>query len=351
MMSLERILFNTKAIPWNNRLKQFQLLGCFSVVFLINFIPSHSDSSRSTRSFFIEASPLNFDILPGQSVCFFEYYPSLGSGLDSEALIEVFVGGKQGESINLKISGPFDDNDNEVPLNKRKDTGIIFDDSISSTPFSYDSFSTSPKGSDSSLGTTSTLGTKSTKDLEISYDDNTFQLQWKPIPGAYSFCFDNSKSMIKSKEIEVNIPRPDRLQYEKQKLDRLIKNLEGYEVGTEKDGKRNELGSQIGSKISQEDMTILQHSVDRISYLMDNIIQKQLKERRRLNYESAEVEANQYKLVMGSIVETTVFIAVSIFQLMYVRHWFAGKEKILDRRKYSRTSSRNGGDIQMTNMV
>ena len=192
------------------------------------------------------------------------------------------------------------------------------------------------------------------QELEISYDDNTFQLQWKPIPGAYSFCFDNRNSIIKSKEIEVNIPRPDRLQYEKQKLDRLIKNLEGHvteEQEIDHSKKAAAQGHTTGaSETYLEDMTILQHSVDRIAYLLDSISQKQVKERRRLNYQSAEVDANQYKLIMGSIVETLVFIAVSVFQLIYVRRWFAGKEKLLDRRKFGRPTSRNGGDIQM-NMV
>mmetsp|Transcript_38980 Transcript_38980/g.68008 ORF Transcript_38980/g.68008 Transcript_38980/m.68008 type:complete len:279 (+) Transcript_38980:36-872(+) len=52
---------------------------------------------------------------------------------------------------------------------------------------------------------------------------------------------------------------------------------------------------------------------------------KQEAERHRLAVHSALNRSSHKKMVLSSVVETAVFVAVSLFQIFYIKRWFAGK--------------------------
>jgi len=52
---------------------------------------------------------------------------------------------------------------------------------------------------------------------------------------------------------------------------------------------------------------------------------KQEAERHRLAVHSALNRSSHKKMVLSSVVETAVFVAVSLFQIFYIKRWFSGK--------------------------
>ena len=59
---------------------------------------------------------------------------------------------------------------------------------------------------------------------------------------------------------------------------------------------------------------------------------QQTKDRNRLSVHAALNEDSHNNMVVGSLVETVIFIGVSLFQIFYVRRWFEGRERQMAKR-------------------
>ena len=86
---------------------------------------------------------------------------------------------------------------------------------------------------------------------------------------------------------------------------------------TLKSGKKN--------KNENEEMERVKESISRIQKGLVNIQLQQQRDRHRLGLHSKTNEGSHNHVVVSSIVETAVYIAASIFQLFFVRRWFASR--------------------------
>lgn len=126
-------------------------------------------------------------------------------------------------------------------------------------------------------------------------------------PGTYAVCLDNRNARFTPKTVQIDVrmaPRPEPI--------------------TIKSGKK--------SKNENEEMERIKESISRIQKGFVNIQLQQQRDRHRLGLHSKTNEGSHNHVVLSSIVETAVYIAASIFQLFFVRRWFA-----------SRTQAQNNG--------
>ena len=59
---------------------------------------------------------------------------------------------------------------------------------------------------------------------------------------------------------------------------------------------------------------------------------QQTRDRNRLEVHASLNEESHNNMVVGSLMETVVFIGVSLFQIFYVRRWFEGRERQMAKR-------------------
>ena len=72
-------------------------------------------------------------------------------------------------------------------------------------------------------------------------------------------------------------------------------------------------------------MERVKESISRIQKGLVNIQLQQQRDRHRLALHSKTNQGSHSHVVISSVVETCVYIAASIFQLFFVRRWFASR--------------------------
>lgn len=80
-----------------------------------------------------------------------------------------------------------------------------------------------------------------------------------------------------------------------------------------------------GADIAAQEMQAAEEAIARIHANLLKIQTSQLRDRHRLNLHSEVNKASHSDVLTGSIVETACFILASLFQLLFVRRWFAGR--------------------------
>jgi hypothetical protein len=137
---------------------------------------------------------------------------------------------------------------------------------------------------------------------QVSSDSYTFKMDFKPkTPGTYAFCLDNRRSRFLAKIVELDV--------------RLTQRVEPIAIKIkEQKGENQE---------EEENMERAKESISKIRKGLAKIQLQQQRDRHRLALHSETNISSHNRVVAGSIIETAFFIAASLFQIVYVRRWFA----------------------------
>lgn len=147
--------------------------------------------------------------------------------------------------------------------------------------------------------------------MESEYDTQTYQTDFKaPVEGSYAFCLDNRNARFLPKYIEIDIHQHTNNDYKHQRMLEL---------------------SQISGKTSSEpeiDVKKVEGALNLLANIQAGISKiqlQQMRDKHRLSLHSDENEVNYNGVLFSSVIETFFFIAVSAFQIYFVRRWFVTK--------------------------
>uniref|UniRef100_A0A7S1ZGG6 GOLD domain-containing protein n=1 Tax=Trieres chinensis TaxID=1514140 RepID=A0A7S1ZGG6_TRICV len=76
--------------------------------------------------------------------------------------------------------------------------------------------------------------------------------------------------------------------------------------------------------IKEEDLETTREQLKKLNRLLNEIKEKQQDERHRLSVHAATNEHSHSRMVLGSLLETILFMAVTGFQVYTIRKWFSG---------------------------
>jgi len=119
-------------------------------------------------------------------------------------------------------------------------------------------------------------------------------------PGTYAICLDNTRARFIPKIVQIDVrmaPRPEPIT----------------------------MKSASKQKNENEEMERIKESISKIQKGLVNVQLQQQRDRHRLGLHSKTNEGSHNHVVISSILETAVYIAVSIFQLFFVRRWFSAR--------------------------
>ena len=215
----------------------------------------------------------NFHLLPAKRWCFYEDFDH-NTPLK---IIEVFVESGGSLDILLTVHGP---------LTLAQVRTEVFEDSV------YTEKVDSIKEADS--------------------ETSTFTADLKPsTPGTYGVCLDNRNAHFLTKVVQLDVrsakpPAP------------VVLHIEGEPkvAGITKEDKE------------EEDVIRVKESLERIRKGIKRIQVQQQVDRHRLQLHSATRIMENNRVVTGSIVETAFFIAAALFQIFFVRRWFAKRNSL-----------------------
>jgi len=80
----------------------------------------------------------------------------------------------------------------------------------------------------------------------------------------------------------------------------------------------------VESGVKPEDLEKTKNAIAKMNRLLNEIREKQVNERHRLSIHKAVNEHSHSRMVVGSLLETVFYIAVSGFQVYTIRKWFSG---------------------------
>lgn len=139
------------------------------------------------------------------------------------------------------------------------------------------------------------------------------------VEGTYALCLDNSKARFIPKAVQLDVHLPPRLDPS------VVKSAEhNKKQGSTKD-------ATTGDKASSEDQEDLEaeerlkETLTRIQRGLTKIQMQQQRDRRRLSFQDKMNTDNNNDIIMSSIVETAFFIGAALFQIFFVRRWFASR--------------------------
>jgi hypothetical protein len=136
---------------------------------------------------------------------------------------------------------------------------------------------------------------------ETQTETLTYSQTFSPtVAGTYAICLDNTAARFIPKNVQIDIrpaPRPEPIAV--------------------KSGKRD--------MNENEEMERIKESISRIQKGLINVQLQQQRDRHRLGLHSKTNEGSHNHVIISSIVETAVYIAASLFQLFFVRRWFASR--------------------------
>jgi hypothetical protein len=143
--------------------------------------------------------------------------------------------------------------------------------------------------------------------MESEYETQTYMTEFKPsVPGNYAICLDNRKSRFLSKTLQLDVSPKHTSGIELNKAHITGKTSSEPEVDVEK----------IASAVKA--LNTIQHGIN-------NIQLQQMRDKHRLSLHGDANDKNYNEVFISSIVETVVFMGVSVFQIFFVRRWFAAK--------------------------
>ncbi len=108
-----------------------------------------------------------------------------------------------------------------------------------------------------------------------------------------------------------------------------------YEIATvksksvEKDEVKSAEGAVASSGNADEELLSSLSYISRLRKELINIQIQQLRDRRRLNLFSENNKNNRNEIIVASLLETAIFILAGVFQIYFVRNWFAKKNQAI----------------------
>ena len=152
---------------------------------------------------------------------------------------------------------------------------------------------------------------------ETESESQTFVTEFKPkSPGTYAFCLDNRNSRFLSKTVQV-IGYLD-FQFDYKLILKAI-TLKQFDVLSTADVvdpvQLPVVDEQHAGDVDIARLKEYLHSLNSISKGITKIQKQQLRDRRRLSLHSDTNNATYNEVFAGSIVETFIFICVSVFQV------------------------------------
>ena len=157
--------------------------------------------------------------------------------------------------------------------------------------------------------------------VDIESEESTDNLSHREtftasIPGTYAFCLDNREAHFVPKTAQIDIRLAPKsgpiILSTKKKLDE--------EAHDKDNGKNVKKGNEDDDPEAEERV---KETLSRIQKGLAKIQLQQQRDRRRLAYQDKTNSETQSSVIMTSIVETAFFIGASLFQIVFVRRWFA----------------------------
>jgi len=223
--------------------------------------------------------PLGLDLGPLATRCVHEFIPQ-----DADGTVELFVesGGKL--EVHMTIEGPMATGWDKIP-EAGESTAMLFDKVISNG-------------------------------REEDFDDS-FLFSFKSDGGAYRVCVSNDMNRVANKVVQVDIRSSAKVISENPiKISSDPKKAEEARLAKEE---------AKGSEARQAEVAVLEKSIRRLKRGLRKVQQQQQQERHRQAVHTAVNQDSNNHMVLGSLVETVVFVATAAFQIIFVRNWFDGK--------------------------
>jgi Na+/glutamate symporter len=80
--------------------------------------------------------------------------------------------------------------------------------------------------------------------------------------------------------------------------------------------------------VKEEDLSKTKFQVMKMNRLLNEIKEKQMNERHRLALHKTVNEHSHSRMVIGSLIETVFYIAVSLYQVYIIRKWFSSNHGV-----------------------
>lgn len=214
--------------------------------------------------------PLAVSLPPMSKRCIHEDIPK-----DSEGTVELFVekGGKL--EVHLTLEGPMSTGWGGVP--ERSDqTEILLDELV-------------------------------TNGQETDFDDS-YLFSFKSKGGPYQVCVANDMNHLAAKLVQLDLRSSSTPHMNDPRLA-----IDSPPTSKEDKAKR-------------QDILNLESSIRRLKSGLKKVQKQQEQERHRQAVHTSVNEENNNHMVIGSLIETVVFIAAASFQIVFVRNWFENKK-------------------------
>jgi len=230
--------------------------------------------------------PLGVVLTPGGKRCVHEEVPA-----GSEATVELFVeqGGKL--EVHLTVEGPMTKAWGNVPEATGK-TGRLLDQIVSNSH-------------------------------EEDFDDSflyTFQSDGGDNGNVYQVCIANDMNHLVQKTVQLDIRTHNsaaKATAEKTKREKSVRLVKNPDQMT-----KEELKAEAARA---EEVANLEASIKRLQSGLRKVQRQQQQERHRQAVHTAMNEDSNNRMVVGSLIETVVFIGAASFQLVFIRNWFDGR--------------------------
>eukprot|EP00622_Pseudochattonella_farcimen_P003815 FR739068.1.p1 GENE.FR739068.1~~FR739068.1.p1 ORF type:complete len:269 (+),score=45.22 FR739068.1:33-809(+) len=228
--------------------------------------------------------PLGIDLGPLATRCVHEVVPK-----DVDATVELFVesGGKL--EVHLKVEGPLATTGWDKIPEAQEATEVIYDKVISNG-------------------------------REEDFDDS-FLYSFQSKGGAYRVCVSNDMNRVANKVVQVDI---------RSSATKPVAREDGEPIKLVSDpGTKSASGKtdkeEKDSKERQAEVEVLERSIKRLKRGLRKLQQQQAQERHRQAVHTAVNQDSNNHMVLGSLIETVVFVGTACFQIIFVRAWFDGK--------------------------
>ncbi|KAJ1440545.1 emp24/gp25L/p24 family/GOLD-domain-containing protein [Ochromonadaceae sp. CCMP2298] len=144
---------------------------------------------------------------------------------------------------------------------------------------------------------------------EMDSETLTYTTNFQPEkPGTYAICLDNRNSRFMSKVVQLDVSP--------------VSPLVAVAVEEKEEVKDTDAKAEVDASKLRESLSAL----NAIHKGLTKIQMQQQRDRHRLDLHSEANNHNYSSVFTGSIFETCCFIVVSIFQIYFVRRWFAAKK-------------------------
>ena len=146
----------------------------------------------------------------------------------------------------------------------------------------------------------------------IGSETSTYTAELKPSDsGTYAICVDNRSAHFLTKNIQLDV--------------RTNKRPEPVAVHIGGEATNSLTMSSSDENIAEAAVIRIRESMERVRKGIKKIQVQQQVDRHRLQLHQATNVLDNNKVVTGSVVETTFFIAAAFFQIFFVRRWFANR--------------------------